>query len=105
MCIRDSANVLILDEPTNDLDLETLSTLEAELTDFPGTILVVSHDRAFLENVVTTTWVFEGDGRIEEYVGADVERWVTPAAAAPESAKPVAPVSKDPAPAPPAQKK
>ncbi len=73
------ANVLILDEPTNDLDLETLSTLEAELTDFPGTILVVSHDRAFLENVVTTTWVFEGDGRIEEYVGADVERWVKPA--------------------------
>jgi ATP-binding cassette subfamily F protein uup len=85
------ANVLILDEPTNDLDLETLSTLEAELTDFPGTILVVSHDRAFLENVVTTTWLFEGDGRIEEYVGADVERWIKPAAAAPEPAKPLAP--------------
>jgi ATP-binding cassette subfamily F protein uup len=64
------ANVLILDEPTNDLDLETLSVLEAELADFPGTILVVSHDRAFLENVVTSTWKFEGDGRIEEYVGA-----------------------------------
>ena len=99
------ANVLILDEPTNDLDLETLSTLEAELTDFPGTILVVSHDRAFLENVVTTTWVFEGDGRIEEYVGADVERWVRPAAAAPETTKRVAPVSKDAAPPPAPQKK
>ena len=61
--------MLILDEPTNDLDLETLSVLEAELADFPGTILVVSHDRAFLENVVTSTWLFEGDGRIEEYVG------------------------------------
>jgi ATP-binding cassette subfamily F protein uup len=91
------ANVLILDEPTNDLDLETLSTLEAELTDFPGTILVVSHDRAFLENVVTTTWVFEGDGRIEEYVGADVERWVRPATAAPETTRLVVPVSQDPA--------
>jgi ATP-binding cassette subfamily F protein uup len=64
------ANVLVLDEPTNDLDLETLSVLEAELAEFPGTILVVSHDRAFLENVVTSTWKFEGDGRIEEHVGA-----------------------------------
>ena len=69
------ANVLILDEPTNDLDLETLSVLEAELADFPGTILVVSHDRAFLENVVTSSWKFEGDGRIEEYVGTDFEQW------------------------------
>jgi ATP-binding cassette subfamily F protein uup len=93
------ANVLILDEPTNDLDLETLSTLEAELTDFPGTILVVSHDRAFLENVVTTTWVFEGDGRIEEYVGADVERWVKPTAARREPTRPATPVSQDQAPA------
>ena len=99
------ANVLILDEPTNDLDLETLSTLEAELTDFPGTILVVSHDRTFLENVVTTTWVFEGDGRIEEYVGADVERWVKPAAAATAPAAPTTPVSKDPVPPAAPQKK
>lgn len=64
------ANVLILDEPTNDLDLETLSVLEAELAEFPGTILVVSHDRAFLENVVTSTWLFEGNGVVREYVGA-----------------------------------
>ena len=64
------ANVLVLDEPTNDLDLETLSVLEAELADFAGTILVVSHDRAFLENVVTSTWLFEGDGVVEDYVGA-----------------------------------
>ena len=64
------ANVLVLDEPTNDLDLETLSVLEAELADFAGTILVVSHDRAFLENVVTSTWLFEGDGLVEDYVGA-----------------------------------
>ncbi len=63
------ANVLVLDEPTNDLDLETLSVLESELMDFPGTILVVSHDRVFLENVVTSTWLFEGGGRIQEYVG------------------------------------
>src|SRR5687767_12228923 len=64
------ANVLVLDEPTNDLDLETLELLEAELADFAGTILVVSHDRAFLENVVTSTWLFEGDGVVEDYVGA-----------------------------------
>ena len=64
------ANVLVLDEPTNDLDLETLSVLEAELADFAGTILVVSHDRAFLENVVTSTWLFEGDGVVQDYVGA-----------------------------------
>jgi ATP-binding cassette subfamily F protein uup len=69
------ANVLVLDEPTNDLDLETLSVLESELIDFPGTILVVSHDRVFLENVVTSTWLFEGDGRVQEYVGTDFERW------------------------------
>jgi len=77
------ANVLILDEPTNDLDLETLSVLEAELADFPGTILVVSHDRAFLENVVTSSWKFEGDGRIEEYVGTDFEKWTAAPVPAP----------------------
>jgi ATP-binding cassette subfamily F protein uup len=79
------ANVLILDEPTNDLDLETLSVLEAELADFPGTLLIVSHDRVFLENVVTSTWLFTGDGRIEELVGTDVERWITPTAAPPKA--------------------
>ncbi len=63
------ANVLVLDEPTNDLDLESLELLEAQLTDFPGTLLLVSHDRVFLDNVVTSTWVFEGDGRVQEFVG------------------------------------
>jgi ATP-binding cassette subfamily F protein uup len=63
------ANVLVLDEPTNDLDLETLELLEAELVKWPGTLLLVSHDRVFLDNVVTSTLVFEGGGRIQEYVG------------------------------------
>jgi ATP-binding cassette subfamily F protein uup len=63
------ANVLVMDEPTNDLDLETLELLEAQLVDWPGTLLLVSHDRVFLDNVVTSTIVFEGGGRIEEYVG------------------------------------
>jgi ABC transport system ATP-binding/permease protein len=69
------ANLLVLDEPTNDLDLETLELLEAQLTEWAGTLLLVSHDRAFLDNVVTSTLVFEGDGRIEEYVGG-YEDWV-----------------------------
>ena len=69
------ANVLILDEPTNDLDVETLELLEAQLADWPGTLLLVSHDRAFLDNVVTSTCVFEGDGRVREYVGG-YEDWV-----------------------------
>jgi ATP-binding cassette subfamily F protein uup len=59
----------VLDEPTNDLDLETLELLEAQLVEFPGTILLVSHDRAFLDNVVTSTFVFEGNGKIQEYIG------------------------------------
>jgi ATP-binding cassette subfamily F protein uup len=63
------ANVLVLDEPTNDLDLETLELLEAQLVDWTGTLLLVSHDRVFLDNVVTSTIVFEGDGRVAEYVG------------------------------------
>ena len=63
------ANVLVLDEPTNDLDLETLELLEAQLVDWPGTLLVVSHDRRFLDHVVTSTMAFEGDGRVAEYVG------------------------------------
>lgn len=62
------ANVIVLDEPTNDLDVETLELLEARLVEFAGTVLVVSHDRAFLNNVVTSTIVFEPDG-IREYVG------------------------------------
>jgi len=63
------SNVLVLDEPTNDLDTETLEMLEQRLLEYSGTILLVSHDRAFLNNVVTSTMVFEGDGRLEEYVG------------------------------------
>ena len=63
------ANVLVLDEPTNDLDLETLELLEAQLVEWAGTLLLVSHDRVFLDNVVTSTIVFEGDGEVVEYVG------------------------------------
>ncbi len=63
------ANLLVMDEPTNDLDVETLELLEERLTDFDGTLLLVSHDRAFIDNVVTSTLVFEGQGRINEYVG------------------------------------
>ncbi len=64
-----SFNVLVLDEPTNDLDMETLDLLEERLLEYQGTLLLVSHDRAFLNNLVTSTLVFEGDGRIGEYVG------------------------------------
>lgn len=63
------ANVLVLDEPTNDLDVETLELLEEVLLDFKGTVLLVSHDREFLDNVVTSTMVLEGDGVVREYVG------------------------------------
>lgn len=63
------ANVLVLDEPTNDLDAETLELLEDLLLEYPGTVLLVSHDRAFLNNVVTSTMVFEAPGRVKEYVG------------------------------------
>jgi ABC transport system ATP-binding/permease protein len=63
------ANVLVLDEPTNDLDLETLELLEAQLLEFQGTILLVSHDRSFLDNAVTSTFVFEGNAQVQEYIG------------------------------------
>lgn len=63
------ANLLVLDEPTNDLDMETLEVLEQKLTEFDGTLIIVSHDRQFLDNVVTSTLVFEADGSIREYVG------------------------------------
>jgi ATP-binding cassette subfamily F protein uup len=69
------ANVLVLDEPTNDLDLETLELLEEQLLEWPGTLLIVSHDRRFLDNVVTSTFAFEGDGRVVEYVGG-YEDWL-----------------------------
>jgi ATP-binding cassette subfamily F protein uup len=63
------ANVLVMDEPTNDLDIESLELLEATLQTYPGTLLLVSHDRAFLDNVVTQTLVAEGGGKWQEYVG------------------------------------
>jgi ATP-binding cassette subfamily F protein uup len=63
------ANLLVLDEPTNDLDIETLEVLEEKLCEYSGTLIVVSHDREFLDNVVTSTIVFEEDGHIQEYVG------------------------------------
>ena len=63
------ANVLVLDEPTNDLDIETLELLEEMLSNFKGTVLLVSHDRKFMDNVVTSVMVFESDGNVEEYVG------------------------------------
>ena len=63
------SNVLVLDEPTNDLDAETLELLEDRLLDYSGTILLVSHDRTFLNNVVTSTIVLEGEGRLQEYIG------------------------------------
>ncbi len=90
------ANLLVLDEPTNDLDIETLELLEELLMEYRGTILLVSHDRAFLDNVVTSTLVFEGDGRIQEYVGgySDWLRHRARAAAAANSARPGAPKSK-----------
>jgi ATP-binding cassette subfamily F protein uup len=69
------ANLLVMDEPTNDLDIETLELLEAQLVDWPGTLLLVSHDRAFIDSVVTSTLVFEGEGRVQEYVGG-YEDWL-----------------------------
>ncbi|MBV1869803.1 MAG: ATP-binding cassette domain-containing protein, partial [Gammaproteobacteria bacterium] len=63
------SNVLVLDEPTNDLDIETLDLLEELVADYPGTLLIVSHDRTFLNNVVTSIFAFEGNGLINEYVG------------------------------------
>jgi ATP-binding cassette subfamily F protein uup len=67
------ANVLVLDEPTNDLDIETLELLESMLQEYAGTVILVSHDRAFLDNVVTQVFAFEGGGRIQEYVGGYAE--------------------------------
>ncbi len=88
-------NVLVMDEPTNDLDVETLELLEELLLEYQGTLLLVSHDRAFLNNVVTNTLVFEGKGRVAEYVGGydDWQRQRKPVAAS----KPAA-ASKKPAP-------
>jgi ABC transport system ATP-binding/permease protein len=71
------ANLLVMDEPTNDLDIETLELLQELVAGFPGTLLLVSHDRAFLDNVVTSLLVLEGDGRVQDFVGGytDWARW------------------------------
>jgi len=76
------ANVLVLDEPTNDLDIETLELLEELLQDYTGTVLLVSHDRAFLDNVVTQTIASEGEGRWRDYVGG-YDEWLAQRPAAP----------------------
>jgi ATP-binding cassette subfamily F protein uup len=82
-------NILVMDEPTNDLDVETLELLEELLLEYQGTLLLVSHDRTFLNNVVTSTLVFEGKGKVTEYVGG-YDDWIRqrtpPAAAAPAAA-------------------
>ena len=104
------ANVLVLDEPTNDLDVETLELLEEVLDGFDGTVLLVSHDRAFLDNVVTSSLVFEGDGNVREYIGGyadwlrqggkieSLAEWGDDAAEPPVSAQPEAePVKAAPA--------
>jgi ATP-binding cassette subfamily F protein uup len=84
------ANVLVLDEPTNDLDIETLELLESLLQDYDGTLFLVSHDREFLDNVVTQVIAFEGNGVLREYVGgySDWQQQRATAAAAPSAAKP-----------------
>ena len=90
------SNLLVMDEPTNDLDVETLELLEELLGDYPGTLLLVSHDRDFLDNVVTSTLVMEGQGRIGDYVGG-YRDWLrqrplaAPVAAARPAAVPAAP--------------
>ncbi|MCE9542525.1 MAG: ATP-binding cassette domain-containing protein [Verrucomicrobia bacterium] len=93
------ANVLVLDEPTNDLDAETLELLEELLVGYEGTLLLVSHDRAFLDNVVTSTFVFEGEGRISEYTGG-YEDWLTQRREIDRSAAAAAKVARAPALAP-----
>jgi ABC transport system ATP-binding/permease protein len=84
------ANVLVLDEPTNDLDMETLELLEDLLVEYAGTVLLVSHDRAFLNNVATSTFVFGGEGRIDEYVGG-YDDWLAQRAPPKEEVAPKAP--------------
>ena len=91
------ANLLVLDEPTNDLDVETLELLEELLLDYDGTLFLVSHDRAFLDNVVTSTLAFDAPGRVHEYVGgySDWQRQPPPREApAPARAKPAEPAPK-----------
>jgi len=96
------ANLLVLDEPTNDLDVETLELLEEVLSSFNGTVLMVSHDRAFLDNVVTSTLVFEGEGQVREYVGG-YQEWIRQGGSAKLlGVKETKPQKAEPAPAAPA---
>jgi len=88
------SNLLVMDEPTNDLDIETMELLEDYLMKYAGTVLLVSHDRAFVNNVVTSTLVFEGFGNIKEYVGG-YDDWLRQRAA---EAKPVKPAKDNPPP-------
>ena len=90
------ANVLVLDEPTNDLDIDTLELLEQTLQDYAGTLLLVSHDRSFLDNVVTQTLVAEGDGAWGEYVGGYAD-WLRQRPATPVPARRSAKVTPLPA--------
>ncbi|QWT18938.1 ATP-binding cassette domain-containing protein [Bacillus sp. NP157] len=101
------SNLLVMDEPTNDLDVETLELLEELLGDYTGTLLLVSHDRDFIDNVVTSTLVLEGDGEIGEYIGgySDWLRQKPIVAAAKAAAKAVAAPAPAPAPAPAVAKK
>jgi ATP-binding cassette subfamily F protein uup len=105
------SNLLVMDEPTNDLDVETLELLEELLGEYSGTLLLVSHDRDFIDNVVTSTLVLEGDGEIGDYVGGYSD-WLrqkpivaAAKAAAAATAKPAAAVAAPPVPAPVAAKK
>jgi ATP-binding cassette subfamily F protein uup len=84
------ANVLVMDEPTNDLDIETLELLEELLSQFSGTLLLVSHDRSFLDNIVTRTLAFEGNGKIGEYIGG-YQDWLAqaPKIISPKKTKPM----------------
>ena len=88
------ANALILDEPTNDLDLDTLELLETLLQDYSGTVFLVSHDREFLNNVVTQIYAFEGEGRVVEYAG-DYDDWERVKKAQAEDAQPARPVGQE----------
>ncbi|MFK2877551.1 ATP-binding cassette domain-containing protein [Rhodanobacter hydrolyticus] len=93
------SNLLVMDEPTNDLDVETLELLEELLAGYQGTLLLVSHDRAFLDNVVSSTLVLEGEGRVAEYVGGYSD-WLRQRSAAAASAPTTAAKSQTPAPTP-----
>ncbi|HMW22580.1 MAG TPA: ATP-binding cassette domain-containing protein, partial [Burkholderiaceae bacterium] len=93
------ANVLVLDEPTNDLDIDTLELLEELLQSYPGTVFVVSHDRRFLDAVVTSTLVAEGEGRWREYEGS-VEDWLQQSQRAAALAQQQVAAAPKPAPAP-----